>query len=257
MIMPMISATCGDLVLDDGCGTGFVSYAMAERGASVVGVDLSRENARAAHIIARSASLCVRDNLHFVVGDAHYLPFASERFDKAVCSEVLQVLANENQAIREITRAVKEGGSVIVSTSNTATPLPLAHWSFVLSRLLDRKPLEYQFRRGHDARSLATAFERNEVVVSGVNWTLGTFGKIWMELLGLVHYLLRRRARERGLADQEDLVSSRFGVIYHVLLVASSIPARIDRLLPESHQCYILAVKGVRKRSIGQNSCHA
>jgi len=249
MIIPMIFPTRGDLLLDDGCGTGFVSYAVATRGASVVGVDLSRKNIRAAHIIARSASLRIRDNLHFVVGDAHHLPFASKRFDKVICSEVLQVLANENQAIEEIARVVKESGSVIVTTSNTVTPLPLAHWSYVVSRLLDRNPLEYLFREGHDPRSLAAAFEQNGVVISGVNYTLGTFGKIWVELVGLVHFLIRPSARQGGLSDLENLLFSRFGVIYRVVFIASAIPTWIDRLLPECHRRYILAVKCVKKRS--------
>jgi len=257
MIMPMISPGCGDLVLDDGCGTGFVSYAVAAGGASVVGVDLSSKNVRAAHIIARSASVRIRDNLHFIVCDAHYLAFASRRFDKVICSEVLQVLANENQVIKEIARVVKEGGSVIVSTSNTATPLPLAHWSYVLSRLIDRNPLEYPLRKGHDPRSLATAFEQNGVVVSTVNCTLGTFGKIWVTLVGLLHLLVRPSARACGLSDLENLLFSRFGVIYRVLFTASSVPAWIDRLLPERHGRYILAIKGVKRLGKDQSSCDA
>jgi len=257
-MMPMILPARGDLVLDGGCGTGFVSCAVAERGAAVVGVDLSRKNIEVAHVIARSASSSIRDNLHFIVGDVQSLPFASERFDKVICSEVLQVLANENQAIREITRVVKESGSVIVTTSNTATPLPLAHWGYVISRLVNRNPLEYHFRKGHDAQSLASAFKQNEVVVSTINWTLGTFGKIWVELVGIIHYLIRPSAREQHLADQENLLSSRLGVMYRVLSIASSVPAWIDRLLPQRHRRYMLAVKGVKKRTgTAQNSCHA
>jgi cyclopropane fatty-acyl-phospholipid synthase-like methyltransferase len=74
----------GERVLDIGCGSGSVSYAMAAgSGATVVGIDLSPEN------VAFARRRFAHPNLSFVVGDAtRDLPAGA--FDVVVASNVLE-----------------------------------------------------------------------------------------------------------------------------------------------------------------------
>lgn len=51
-----------------------------------------------------------------VVGDAHTLPFESEKFERILCTEVLEHLHTPQQAIDEMHRVLKPGGELILTT---------------------------------------------------------------------------------------------------------------------------------------------
>lgn len=51
-----------------------------------------------------------------VVGDAHRLPFESDKFDRILCTEVLEHLHSPHLAIAEMHRVLKPGGLLILST---------------------------------------------------------------------------------------------------------------------------------------------
>ena len=48
--------------------------------------------------------------MKFLVGDAHKLPFESERFDAVFCLEVLEHVSSPEVALREFKRVMKKGG---------------------------------------------------------------------------------------------------------------------------------------------------
>jgi SAM-dependent methyltransferase len=110
----------GDLVLDAGCGEGRHCFGALERGARVVGVDLDRAS-------LRKASGALRFRAHefgrlggMLQGDAFRLPFADARFDRVICSEVMEHVHDYRAAARELARVVRPGGTVAV-TIPTAT----------------------------------------------------------------------------------------------------------------------------------------
>lgn len=51
---------------------------------------------------------------HFVVGDAHKLPFKSDFFDLVCCLEMLEHVDYPQQVLKEIHRILKKGGEVIL-----------------------------------------------------------------------------------------------------------------------------------------------
>ncbi len=51
-----------------------------------------------------------------VVGDAHELPFENETFDQILCTEVLEHLHTPEQAIKEMHRVLKTGGTLLLTT---------------------------------------------------------------------------------------------------------------------------------------------
>ncbi len=54
-----------------------------------------------------------------VVGDAHILPFEDDYFDNILCTEVLEHLHTPTQAIDEMRRVLKPGGTLILTTRFT------------------------------------------------------------------------------------------------------------------------------------------
>jgi SAM-dependent methyltransferase len=98
----------GERVLDVGCGTGSLTFALAETAnlAAITGVDLTQgflDFARARNIDPRIA---------FEHGDARALPFADNSFDRAFAMLVLHFLPDAMRAVAEMRRVVRPGGTV-------------------------------------------------------------------------------------------------------------------------------------------------
>ncbi len=98
----------GGHVLDVGCGTGSLTSELARRPniASVKGMDFS-----AAYVVhARSRVDDAR--IEFLVGDACAMPFPDGSFDAALSQLVLHFIPQPDQAIKEMRRVTRPGGTV-------------------------------------------------------------------------------------------------------------------------------------------------
>lgn len=106
----------GGLLLDVGCNWGRWSISAAKRRWNVVGIDPSLGAVLAARRVARSMRLPI----HYVVGDARYLPFPSEKFEAVFSYGVLQHLSPENVAlaISEMGRTMTRSGISLVQMPN-------------------------------------------------------------------------------------------------------------------------------------------
>ncbi|MEM8529644.1 MAG: glycosyltransferase [Chloroflexota bacterium] len=105
----------GDTVLDCGCGMGVYLMMMNRlRNIKLYGVDgdVSRlEWAEQEHVQAHLSSV-----------DIHRLPFPDATFDKILMSEVLEHLADDRAALREIYRVLKPGGTLALSVPHANYP---------------------------------------------------------------------------------------------------------------------------------------
>lgn len=104
----------GSRILDLGCGTGQDVVAMARLVGSdgeVVGIDRSQAMVWEARRRAEGAGLPVR----FQVADATALPFPDNHFDGCRADRLFQHLAEPEQALAELVRVVRPGGSVVVT----------------------------------------------------------------------------------------------------------------------------------------------
>jgi SAM-dependent methyltransferase len=93
-------------VLDAGCGTGVLSRALAEAGATVVGIDASEPYLQGARD-RRS-----HPNITYEHGDIYRMRFADRYFDAAVSTLVLDVLPDPAPAAAEMRRVTRPGGVV-------------------------------------------------------------------------------------------------------------------------------------------------
>jgi SAM-dependent methyltransferase len=106
------SLASGRSVLDAGCGVGYGSAMLARAGATeLVGVDVSTKAIEA-------ASQRAPENTSFVAGDIHALPFDDDRFDLAVCFEVIEHVDRQDEVIAELARILAPGGVVAISSPN-------------------------------------------------------------------------------------------------------------------------------------------
>ncbi|MGE3541159.1 MAG: bifunctional 2-polyprenyl-6-hydroxyphenol methylase/3-demethylubiquinol 3-O-methyltransferase UbiG [Candidatus Tectimicrobiota bacterium] len=102
-------------VLDAGCGGGLAAACLAQRGATVVGVDLSRASLRVACRQTRGHS---QPAPVFACGQAEALPFAEASFDVVWCTDVLEHLADLSGAMAQMARVLKPGGLLLYDTIN-------------------------------------------------------------------------------------------------------------------------------------------
>lgn len=120
-----LESTVGDLsglkVLDLGCGEGGFVVALRERGARVVGVDLSMEALEIARV-----QLLARPNLGNpgILGqvEGHHLPFQDGTFDLVTSVDTLEHIPDLPGFFKEVNRVLKPGGRFYANTPNRHWP---------------------------------------------------------------------------------------------------------------------------------------
>ncbi len=111
----------GRRILDAGCGSGWYSERLLERGAIVEGFDASP--AMAAYARDRVAGLPenFRDRSNIVVSDlSDALPYGNGIFAGVVCPLVMHYLPDWRPALREFVRVLEPGGWMLFSTHHPA-----------------------------------------------------------------------------------------------------------------------------------------
>ena len=111
-------------VLDIGCGPGVMTAEIAARGWEYYGVDLSPQM-----IAAATVKFANRPGINFAVGAVEKLNFPDRHFDVVVAMGLVEYLADEAAALREIGRVLKPAspagrpdGILLVSIPNWWSP---------------------------------------------------------------------------------------------------------------------------------------
>jgi 2-polyprenyl-3-methyl-5-hydroxy-6-metoxy-1,4-benzoquinol methylase len=125
-VLSLLDGARGLRILDVGCGTGHLSLPLAGEN-RIVGVDISLEML----VFARSKGLAA------VLAAAEDLPFRTGSFDVVLANSVIQLIPDGERFIRELVRAVRPGGRVIISTINAENA------TMSLFRRLERKKYEH------------------------------------------------------------------------------------------------------------------
>ena len=132
----------GKTVLDIGCGGGILAESMAERGATVTGIDLSEK----ALGVARLHLLESGNQVDYQYRSAEELAKSSAtRFDIVTCMEMLEHVPEPASVVAACAALVKPGGHVFFSTINRnakAYALAVIGAEFIL-KILPRGTHEY------------------------------------------------------------------------------------------------------------------
>lgn len=103
----------GERALDLCCGTGDISFALAQRGAEVAGLDFSKEMLAVADARSPHPQATFR-NPHFLQGDAQKIPFDNQSFDIVAVGYGLRNLSSWETGIREMVRVARPGARLLV-----------------------------------------------------------------------------------------------------------------------------------------------
>jgi demethylmenaquinone methyltransferase/2-methoxy-6-polyprenyl-1,4-benzoquinol methylase len=101
----------GDQALDLCCGTGDISFALAQEGARVTGLDFSPEMLAVA---GERSPKSTPQSPKFMQGDAQQLPFPDASFDIVTVGYGLRNLANWETGLTEMVRVAKPGARLLV-----------------------------------------------------------------------------------------------------------------------------------------------
>lgn len=103
----------GANVLDCAAGTGALSIAAAKRANSVLCTDMSDKMLNVAKKKAKKLHL---NNISFGKRNVFALPDEDETYDVVIAGNVLHLLDNPENAVRELFRVVKKGGRLLLPT---------------------------------------------------------------------------------------------------------------------------------------------
>jgi len=99
-------------VLDNGCGVGTYITHMTEYGGFVLGLEFDMTRATEAH----------KQSKHILSAASEYLPFPSDSFDLILSNEVIEHVADDLTAIREMVRTLRPGGRIMLYCPNIGYP---------------------------------------------------------------------------------------------------------------------------------------
>ncbi|MCO5101038.1 MAG: bifunctional 2-polyprenyl-6-hydroxyphenol methylase/3-demethylubiquinol 3-O-methyltransferase UbiG [Burkholderiaceae bacterium] len=164
------ASLAGKRVLDVGCGGGILTEAMAQRGASVLGIDLGERALQVAELHALESGAAVDYEQVAVEALAQREPGA---FDVVTCMELLEHVPDPESVVRACAMLVRPGGWVFFSTINRnakAFALAIVGAEYVL-RLLPRGTHEYEkFIRPSELAAAARRCGLEAVEVTGLTY---------------------------------------------------------------------------------------
>jgi len=112
-------------VLDVGCGGGSMIVQLAERDTMACGVDPLME---VSLVKARSLAEQKGKEIGLVQAKGELLPFRTDYFDVVICASTLQHVEDQRAVLKEISRVMKPGGSLIVTVPTYRNVSTLFLW---------------------------------------------------------------------------------------------------------------------------------
>ncbi|HEY5892363.1 MAG TPA: glycoside hydrolase family 99-like domain-containing protein [Chthoniobacterales bacterium] len=225
----------GLCVLDAGSGAGYGSHILAEKAASVVGIDVATDAVDFAN-----AHYSIPHRCKFQMAQVEALPFKDGTFDAAVTFETIEYLdeAGQRQFFSEIYRVLKPTGLLILSTpdKHTYSDLPGTKNPYHLRELLE-----------NDLRELLSPFqifdfERQGQLILTTIWRDETKALPLLKTPNVESqdalYFVVVAGREQAVRPQKSLSS----VYYHPDLSARSLMGRAPILGPHIRQMTRLQV---------------
>jgi demethylmenaquinone methyltransferase/2-methoxy-6-polyprenyl-1,4-benzoquinol methylase len=101
----------GERALDLCCGTGDLTFALAQKGANAVGLDFTEAMIEVA--LEKSKARNSKSKVEFIRGDAQQIPFPDNTFDVLTIGYGLRNLADLDTGLSDMLRVTKPGGRLL------------------------------------------------------------------------------------------------------------------------------------------------
>jgi ubiquinone/menaquinone biosynthesis C-methylase UbiE len=119
-------------ILEIACGTGRFTAMLAERGADIVGLDISEPMLQQGRDRAQSAG--VADSLEYLRGDAGRLPFPDDHFDAVLAMRFFHLADTPAEFLTEICRVSND--QIFFDTFNRYSSRSLYNWALPMGSRL-------------------------------------------------------------------------------------------------------------------------
>jgi len=201
----------GARILEVGTGTGRISIPLLERGADLIGCDLSGQmlsRQREKYPAARLAQ-----------SDGAFLPFPSDHFEALLVVHVMHLIGPWKEALREFKRVLKPGGVFLnVSTGEPVRKSPRGkirdHWrDWLKSQGFDTGhpgPQSHDKLR-EELRSMGARLKEVEVVRFPQVYTVRTVLDRYETRVGSITWSVPEALYQASLADLREWVVHEYG----------------------------------------------
>lgn len=114
----------GMRTLELGCASGWLTLAMAERGADATGLDISERALEVARRYAESVQPRLRGRVTYAAADLNQLDLPAEQYDVIAVKAALHHLVRLDHVIEQVHRALKPGGLFWIADTAGDEALP-------------------------------------------------------------------------------------------------------------------------------------
>ena len=102
-----ISSFSNKTILDIGCGAGTISLYLANQGANIIGIDISRKAIDSCKKSAKALKL--KDRTQFICNTIEQIKFR-RKFDLIICSEIIEHIPNDKAFLKRVYKLLKNIG---------------------------------------------------------------------------------------------------------------------------------------------------
>jgi ubiquinone/menaquinone biosynthesis C-methylase UbiE len=131
-VLDAVAPIADKRILEVACGTGRFTVTLADRGANIVGMDISEAMLEQGRRKARAAGLT--ESLSFMQGDAGRLPFPDNHFDTVFAMRFFHLAPDPEGFIAEMRRVSNE--QVFFDTFNRYSARTMYNWALPMGSRL-------------------------------------------------------------------------------------------------------------------------
>lgn len=236
--LDFVGTADGERVLDVGCGTGSLTFALARRCRikELQGIDFSRP------YVEHAAGLNNDSRITFKVGDACALDFPDHSFDRALSLLVMQFIPSAERAIAEMKRVARPGAVVGAAVWDSRGGLVANRMFFDTAAMLD--PKANARRANYCTRPMTRPGELTKAwLAAGFKDVVETSLCIRMEFASFYDYWAPCDGKDGPLADYVSTLSAADQARLRDALRLAYIDGEADG--PRSYAAVAWAVKGV------------
>ena len=244
LILGMLDLQSGDKVLDLGSGTGYFAEIMCTQASSTFCLDIALRN-------LLSIKQRENKNLFLIYSDAEHLPFSDTSFNKVLCSEVLEHVEGDREALKEITRMLQPGGTLVITVPCSELRFPTLIDLLGIKTVHDYEGPEKHCRKGYTLREISDLLTVSGLVVFGHAYFSHFFSQLLLDMISISHLFVRRiffRQKAWHWADIQELDTSVVFTLFKILFPLCLLISKLDKLffLFSRAKGYGLAIKATK-----------